>query len=79
MADILDIGIVIKETTTQLREAILKSIRDEFNIAIPKAIPLIKQNIESRLKPVFTRTPEYESLTQGPLNAHFGFIYIIRL
>lgn len=64
--------IQIIEDNPKIFKMILNELARKLNIAIPKAIPGIKEDIQAKVKRLFVQTDVYNSLINGPLDAHFG-------
>jgi hypothetical protein len=60
-------------TVSEFEKMMLQSIRDIFNVALPKVAPEVQKDLQRNLTRVFTETRVYDGLINGPLNAHFGF------
>lgn len=67
------IGVSIRIVTplNEIERMANKAIRDELNKGLGKVAQLVEQDFR-RIKSIFIKTDVYESLTQGPLDAHFG-------
>lgn len=68
----LRLSLKLIETDTQIKKAILSSIRDALDVAISKSLPLIKQQLQQAIIDAIKNESEYMSLKSGQLRYEFG-------
>jgi hypothetical protein len=56
----------------QIEKMMLQCVRDTLNVGLPKVAPLVQKDLQQNIPRIFTKSREYDSLLNGPLNAHFG-------
>ena len=72
MSDGIGISIKLITTPDEFQKMAMVAIRDELNKKIPNTLKEIENKIANNIKRIFVVTDEYNSLVNGPLDAHFG-------
>ena len=70
----IDIPLTLEIVTPviQVEKMMLNAVRDILNKGLPRVAPLVEKDLKFNISRIFTKSREYESLLNGPLNAHFG-------
>ncbi len=66
------ISLKIITPTAEIQKRVNKAIAEELTKRLGKVSELVAKDFP-RIKSIFVKTDTYNSLTQGPLDAHFGF------